>query len=60
MKLFGKYSLCIVKLKLVVDLEDSGDVKKRKVAVSYTLKYDSAMKKRDFLVVSFFCEAIFS
>lgn len=44
----------------MVDLEDSGDVKKRKVAVSYTLKYDSAMKKRDFLVVSFFCEAIFS
>lgn len=48
MKLFGKYSLCIVKSKLVVDLEDSGDVKKRKVAVSYTLKYDSAMQKSNF------------
>ena len=48
MKLFGKYSLYIVKLKLVVDLEHSGDVKKRKVAVSYTLKYDSAMQKGNF------------
>ena len=32
----------------MVDLEDSGDVKKRKVAVSYTLKYDSAMQKSNF------------
>ena len=48
MKLFDKYSLCIVKLKLVVDLEDSGDVKERKVAVSYTLMYDSAMQKSNF------------